>query len=136
MTQETSKLDRELLDEMAELGLTDLHDLIEMYMEQATETTQQLCTAIEERKAEDVNQLAHRLAGSSAVCGATSVMNSLRTLELRGREANWPAIEKDFAQAIWEIESCEQLLEEYLAGKNQPLHVAFKPPQRTPVLHS
>jgi HPt (histidine-containing phosphotransfer) domain-containing protein len=136
MTQNESKLDLELLDEMAKLGIDDLRELIEAYVEQATETMQQLLVAIDAKKADDVAELAHRLAGSCGVCGATSAMNTLRMLERHGCEANWPAIERRFTQAVREVELSGWLLGEYLKEKNQTLCAAFAPPAMAQMLHS
>jgi two-component system, OmpR family, sensor histidine kinase TorS len=136
MTQNESKLDLELLDEMAELGIEDLRELIEAYLEQATEAMQQVCAAIDAKKADDVAELAHRLAGSSGVCGAASAMNALRMLERHGCAENWPAIERWFTQAVREIEMSQQLLGEYLKERRQPFRAVFAPPAMAQMLHS
>jgi two-component system, OmpR family, sensor histidine kinase TorS len=136
MTQSISKLDLEVLDEMADLGIEDLRELIDAYIEQANEVMQNLYRAIDARNADEVAELAHRLAGSSGVCGATSAMNALRILERSGCQANWPAITKQFEQAMQEIESSGQLLANYLKEKNQKLRTAFVPPKMLQVSHS
>jgi HPt (histidine-containing phosphotransfer) domain-containing protein len=136
MTQDESRLDLELLDEMAGLGIGDLRELLEVYLSQATEMMQQLAKAINADNANDVAQYAHRLAGSSAACGAATAMNLLRSMERHGREANWPAIQQEFAQTIEELKLSEHCLREYMATRNQSLGVSFVPPKTADDLHS
>jgi HPt (histidine-containing phosphotransfer) domain-containing protein len=136
MTQNGSKLDLELLDEMADLGIEDLRELIDEYMEQANEVMQNVYRAIDAGNADEVAGLAHRLAGSCGVCGATSAMNTLRMLERSGCQANWPAITKQFEQSIQEIQSSGELLGNYLRERNQRLRTTFVPPQMLQVSHS
>ena len=136
MTQNEAKLDLELLEEMAGLGIEDLRELIDAYLEQATEGMQKICSAIDAKNADEVADLAHRLAGSSAVCGMTSAMNMLRMLEQSGCKANWPAIEMQEVQAIREIESNERLVRDYLGEKNQKLRGVFVPPAIAQMSHS
>jgi HPt (histidine-containing phosphotransfer) domain-containing protein len=131
MQLEASLLDRELLDEMAALGIADLRDLIEVYLQQATEIMESLNSAIGAQNTRDAATLSHRLAGSSAACGATAVMNSLRTLEIMEREGNVSDAQALFEHAIWQLQASERLLADYLAQNRQSLRVSFVPPKNT-----
>jgi HPt (histidine-containing phosphotransfer) domain-containing protein len=113
-------LDRELLDESAECGLDDLHELIDMYFEQADEIIGELRTAVDTAAAKDVDQLAHKLAGSSAVCGLSAMMEPLRSLERLGRQGQLAGSDKLLADATERLELCRRLLAEYFAEKGCP----------------
>ena len=115
---EKSLLDIELLDENAEMGIDGLRELIDMYLAQADETMAGLRTSIKAGKADNVNHLAHKLAGSSAVCGITAMVGPLRTLEQRGRDGQLSDAEQLVAEMTQRLESCRRLLDEYLATKS------------------
>jgi HPt (histidine-containing phosphotransfer) domain-containing protein len=117
MTPVDSPLDLELLDENADFGLDDLQDLIQMYLTQADEIMGHLKTAIQAGAATDVDQLAHKLAGSSAVCGVQAMITPLRTLEKQAREGQLAGSEQVLDDAMQRLELCRRLLAEYLAGK-------------------
>ena len=136
MTENEPKLDLEVLDEMADLGIDDLRELIDAFLEQATEEMRNICRAIDAKNADNVANLAHRLAGSCAVCGATSAMTALRLLERSGCQANWPAIATHFDRSVQELESDGQLLADYLKAKNQTLRATFAPPAVPQMSHS
>lgn len=118
MTTVESPLDVKMLDENADFGLDGLTELIEMYLNQADETMTGLQTAIKNGASQEVDQLAHRLAGSSAVCGITAMMQPLRTLEKQGREGRLDGADQVLAEATERLELCRRLLNEYLAGKH------------------
>ena len=117
MDSEEALLDVELLDENAEIGLDGLRDLIDMYLTKADELLKDLQAAIEVGAAEDVKRLAHRLAGSSVVCGVTAMVQPLRALEQRGREGQLSDADQLLAQTVQRLEVCRRLLAEYLAEK-------------------
>jgi HPt (histidine-containing phosphotransfer) domain-containing protein len=113
-------LDRELLDENAECGLDDLHELIELYMEQAIDIIGELRIAVHTGAAKDVDHLAHKLAGSSAVCGLTAMVEPLRALEKLGHEGQLAGSAQLLDQATERLELSRRLLAEYLAEKARP----------------
>ena len=114
---EESPLDIELLDESYELDGDGLRELIDMYFVQAEETIAGLRKAIRAGDSDNVHQLAHKLAGSSAVCGLTAMVGPLRTLQQRGRERRLADAEPFVATITERLESCRRLLNEYLASK-------------------
>jgi HPt (histidine-containing phosphotransfer) domain-containing protein len=119
MTLEESPLDLELLDENADLGLDSLNELIDLYLAQADETMAGLRTAVAAGDAVDVGRLAHKLAGSSAVCGVKAMTSSLRALEQRSREGRLSEFDQLLAHTSQQLESCRRLLAEYLAEKGR-----------------
>ena len=112
-------LDRELLDENAEFGLDDLNELIELYLAQADEIMGELRTAVQTGAAKDVDHLAHKLAGSSAVCGVAAMIEPLRSLEKLGHEGKLAGSDQLLAEATERLELCRRLLAEYLAEKSR-----------------
>jgi HPt (histidine-containing phosphotransfer) domain-containing protein len=114
---EESPVDIALLDENAELGLDDLRELIDMYFTQADEILAGLRTAINAGAAKDVGELAHKLAGSSAVCGMTAMMAPLRALERQGREGQLSDAKPLMAETTERLDLCRRMLDEYLAEK-------------------
>jgi HPt (histidine-containing phosphotransfer) domain-containing protein len=117
MSPVESPIDKELLDESAELGLDDLRELIDMYLDQADEIMGGLRTAVQAGAAAEVNDLAHKLAGSSAVVGAAAVVQPLRTLEHLARDGQLSGSDKLLAEANERLELCRRLLAEYLTDK-------------------
>ena len=117
MDSEESLLDVELLDECAAIGVDGLRELIDMYLTKADELLKDLQAAIEVGAADDVKRLAHRLAGSSVVCGVTAMVQPLRALEQRGREGQLSDAGQLFAETVQRLEMCRRLLAEYLAEK-------------------
>jgi HPt (histidine-containing phosphotransfer) domain-containing protein len=115
---EQTPLDISVLDENAELGIDGLHELIDEYNKQAEETIVGLREAIRAGKAENVNQLAHKLAGSSAVCGITGLVGPLRTLEQRGRVDELADADQLLNVVIERMELCRRLVDAYLAEKD------------------
>jgi HPt (histidine-containing phosphotransfer) domain-containing protein len=110
-------IDRELLDESAEYGLDDLQELIDLYMEQADELIGGLRTAVRNGAAKDVDQLAHKLAGASAVVGANAMVGPLRTLEKQGRDGQLAGSEQLLAEITERLDLCQRLLNEFLSEK-------------------
>jgi HPt (histidine-containing phosphotransfer) domain-containing protein len=111
-------LDRALLDESAEFGLDDLRELIDLYLAQADEIMGELGTAVKTGGASDVDELAHKLAGSSAVCGVAAMVEPLRTLEKLGREDDLAGADQILAEATARLALCRRLLADYLAEKS------------------
>lgn len=111
---EESPLDRETLDSIAEGDPDGARELVELFLEQAEKTMRDLHGAIEAGAAGDVNHLAHKLAGSSAACGATGMMPPLHALEQRGREGVLSDAGNLLAQIEQRLESTRRLLAEYL----------------------
>ncbi|MCX7424843.1 MAG: PhnD/SsuA/transferrin family substrate-binding protein [Planctomycetia bacterium] len=111
---EEPSLDRESLDGFAEGDPEGARELIELYLEQAAETMKNLHAAIDAGAADDVNHLAHRLAGGSAVCGVTAVVAPLRTLEQRGRENQLSDAGDLLAQIEQRLEISRLALAKYL----------------------
>jgi HPt (histidine-containing phosphotransfer) domain-containing protein len=117
MAFEELPLDIELLDENAEIGMDGLRELLDMYLVQADELMNDLQTAIASGSAKDVDHLAHKLAGSSAVCGVKVMETPLRDLEKKGRSGNLEGADELLNQIADRLELSRRLLAEYLAGK-------------------
>ena len=119
MDSEEALLDVELLDENAAIGVDGLRELIDLYLAKADELLNDMQAAIEVGAAEDVKRLAHRLVGSSVVCGVTAMVEPLRALEQRGRDGQLSDADQLLAQTVRRLEMCRRLLAEYLAEKSR-----------------
>jgi HPt (histidine-containing phosphotransfer) domain-containing protein len=117
MDSEESLLDMELLDECAAIGVDGLRELIDLYLAQADKLLKDLRAAIAAGTAEEAKRLAHRLAGSSVVCGVTAMVQPLRALEERGREGQLSDASVLLGETVQRLEVCRRLLAEYLAEK-------------------
>lgn len=117
MDSEEALLDLELLDENAAIGVDGLRDLIDLYLTKADELLKDLQAAIKVGAADEVKRLAHRLAGSSVVCGVTAMVQPLQVLEQRGRDGQLSDAGELLAQTIGRLKMCRRLLAEYLAEK-------------------
>jgi PAS domain S-box-containing protein len=107
-------LDVELLEEMSKTGPDGLSELVDLYLTQAKEIMADLRTAIAAGAAEDVKQLAHKFAGSSAVCGVKAIVPPLRALEQQGKEGRLSEADQLLAQASLRLELSEKALADYL----------------------
>ncbi|MBN2577960.1 MAG: CHASE domain-containing protein [Pirellulales bacterium] len=110
-------LDRELLEEDADLSTDDLRELVEMYLSQAQDIKKDLKASIEAGSASGVKQSAHKLAGASMVCGAGAMVSLLRTLEQQGNEGRLAEADRLLAEFDRRLELTERALKEYLAEK-------------------
>ena len=61
--------------------------------------------------------MAHKLAGSSAVCGVSVMVTPLRALERRGREGQLAGADQLLAEVTQRLELSRRLLAEYLDEK-------------------
>ena len=96
-----------------------LQDLANLYFEQAGEIMPALGAALEKRAADDVDHLAHKLAGASLTCGMTVMVGPLRELESRGRKGDLAGADGFMAQAAANLEIVRAAVQEYLrSGKN------------------
>jgi PAS domain S-box-containing protein len=64
----------------------ELHEIVDIYLHQMSEGLARLNVAVQSGDAEQVNLIAHNSAGTSANCGMTAVVESLRLLERMGVE--------------------------------------------------
>ncbi|MEN6407065.1 MAG: Hpt domain-containing protein [Thermoguttaceae bacterium] len=128
MANDNLLMDAESLDENADLGLEYLGELIDAYLNQATEVVAELHGAIRDHRPKDLSDMAHRLAGSSAACGASAVMTTLRKLEQCGREENLEPADALLDQVIAQLQTTQQFLEGYVHQKGASFRASFTPP--------
>ena len=95
-----------------------MQDLAKLYFDQASEIMAALVAALEKRSADDVDYLAHKLAGASLSCGMSGMVAPLRELETRGRKGDLTGAEGFMAQAAANLEIVRAAVQEYLrSGK-------------------
>ena len=93
-------LDTDVLGELTGMGLDELHELVEMYLAQADDTLAGLRAAIAADAVGDVARLAHKLAGSSAACGASAMQHALRGLEQRAKSNQLTAADRSLNDVL------------------------------------
>ena len=91
-----------------------LQDLANLYFDQAREIMAALGEAVEKRAANDVDYLAHKLAGASLSCGMSAMVAPLRELEARGRAGNLAGADGFMGQAVANLEIVRAQVEDYL----------------------
>jgi PAS domain S-box-containing protein len=64
----------------------ELHEILEVYLDQMSESLARLDIAVQSGNASEVNQIAHNCGGTSANCGMVAVVESFRKLERMGSE--------------------------------------------------
>jgi PAS domain S-box-containing protein len=96
--EEPPLVDMALLSDAAGQDETRLLDLIRLYSKQMAEQVPLLEAAIAEGAAEEVRQIAHRCAGSSASCGMLGVVPPLQDLERMGKERRLADAPRAFAE--------------------------------------
>lgn len=116
MTEDMS-LDTALLDETFDTDEEGLRELLDMYWTQADQTVPELRKAVAAGDSKNVDYLAHKLAGSSGVCGIAAMVRPLRTLEKCGRAGDLSDAESLLASITETLETCRRLVEDYLAAK-------------------
>ena len=122
-------IDAQSLEKNAELGVEYLGELIDAYLNQATETVAELYGAVQENRPQDLGDMASRLAGSSAACGASAVAATLRKLEQCGRNEDLGSVDALLDQVIAELQTTQQYLDGYVHRKGATLRTSFAPPR-------
>jgi CheY-like chemotaxis protein/HPt (histidine-containing phosphotransfer) domain-containing protein len=81
-------LDTVTLQELADVDVTDIVELVDLFRTQTKELMTALNWAVASAESQEINRIAHKLAGSSAACGLKAVITPLRELEKKGKEGD------------------------------------------------
>jgi HPt (histidine-containing phosphotransfer) domain-containing protein len=100
---EAAPVNQELLRENSDGTLKGLKMLVDLFLDQTGQNLEKLRKAFEARDAVGMRTIAHKMAGSSATCGAADLSTLFREMEKLGmenrlREASslLPRLEKEF----------------------------------------
>lgn len=115
-------VDMERLREFTENNPDSLRELISLYMDQTNQQFAELKSAVEERAAAKIRQLAHSCAGASATCGMVRLVPILRELERQGGQNALENPGELYDRAEAELLEIQKFLEPHLAP--QPSHAA------------
>ncbi len=107
-----SSVDWEVFMEVAGNNKAGAHLLAGRYIQQTTEQLGKLRTAVAAGAGSEVKRLAHRAAGSSAMCGVTHVAELLREMECAGCEDRLADTPWLYAQIETEFEQVKHILAE------------------------
>ncbi|MEI7728820.1 MAG: response regulator [Verrucomicrobiota bacterium] len=109
-----SPFESERLEEISGGNPVNQRDLILLYLNQAGELMRLLDAAIRRQDFLEAGRHAHKLAGSSSVCGINHVAQSLRVIE-QLCECGQPAkVPEHFAVTVQQLEIARKALTEYL----------------------
>jgi HPt (histidine-containing phosphotransfer) domain-containing protein len=100
--QDSPPVDMEIFLEVAG-NQERIPEMARRYLEQAREHLDKLQQAITDGVAEDVKSLAHKLAGSSAMCGMNDLVVLLRELEGMGHERQLAVADRVLARVTQEF---------------------------------
>ncbi len=109
-----ASLDRESLDLIAAGDVKGAREVIDMYLSQGRHILVDLRGASQKNDAAQVRQLAHKLAGSSAVCGLPIMVEPLRELEQKGADEKLEGTEELIERIERRLDLGEKLLTQYL----------------------
>jgi CheY-like chemotaxis protein len=111
-------VDMERLKEFTENNPDSLRELINLYMDQTGQQFAELKTAVEERSAAKIRQLAHSCAGASATCGMVRLVPILRELERQGAQNALENPRELYDRAAAELLEIQKFLEPHLAPQS------------------
>ncbi len=114
--------DRESLDAVASGDLEGARELIDMYLNQSRHILDSLREASQKNDAKQINQLAHKLAGSSAVCGLPIMVEPLRELEAKGAEENLVGSDELIERIEGNLNVSRKFLEQYLMDMEKEMN--------------
>jgi HPt (histidine-containing phosphotransfer) domain-containing protein len=90
-----------------------MRELLEMYFGQADQIMAGLRKAVENSAVKDVDQLAHKLAGSSLACGLSAIVPPLRQLELGAKAGHLHNAAALVAEAASALELLRRAVQSY-----------------------
>jgi CheY-like chemotaxis protein len=94
----------------------EVHELVELYLEQMAHKLERLSEAIQTEKASEIELIAHNCAGVSANCGIVNVVGPLRELERMGREKTLEGAAALGVQVSREFERASRYLHDTLTS--------------------
>ncbi|MHB8520441.1 MAG: response regulator [Limisphaerales bacterium] len=103
-------IDLERLNELTDRDPNRMRDLITLIRKESGTIFKELSQAVEEKSLDHIRQFAHKLSGSSSLCGMEPLADRLRQLEQNARELCAPEVAANFAQVAVEFERVEKEL--------------------------
>jgi two-component system sensor histidine kinase/response regulator len=91
-----------------------MRELANLYLAQAADLLRGLDLALQEGSAQEVEELAHKLAGSSASCGMAAILPALRALERVAQEGELAGAKELYAEAVRQFDRIESFLKNFL----------------------
>jgi CheY-like chemotaxis protein len=110
-------VDFERLLEFAEGDMTNLQELVTLYLQQTTQQLNQLRAALAAGNAAEVRRVAHSCAGASATCGMRRITPMLRRMEARAEAGDLSELPRLLAEIEQEFQQIQQQVREWLAAR-------------------
>jgi CheY-like chemotaxis protein len=115
-------VDFERLLEFAEGDMTNLQELVTLYLHQTTQQLNQLRSALAAGNAAEVRRVAHSCAGASATCGMRRITPMLRRMEARAEAGDLSELPRLLAEIEQEFQQIQQQVREWLAARGSSTH--------------
>ena len=90
-----------------------LRELMDLYFGQADQIMPGLGRAIEAGDVEEVDHLAHKLAGSSLACGMSGPVKALRQLEHNAKAGHLQGAPDGFREVSLQLEAVRRFMRDY-----------------------
>jgi HPt (histidine-containing phosphotransfer) domain-containing protein len=113
-------VDMDRLKDLTDGNEENLRELVELYIKQTGEQMEQIQTAVQANRTDEVRRVAHSCAGASATCGITRLVPLLRELERQGQEGKLTNAEELSRQATKEFEQVRTFLSAQLSLLKAP----------------
>jgi HPt (histidine-containing phosphotransfer) domain-containing protein len=97
-----------------------MRELMDLYFGQADQIMPGLHQAIKNSAIDDVDHLAHKLAGSSLACGMSAIVPSLRRMEMGAKDGHLNGAEASMAEAVVALEQLRHAVQEHLRRPQTP----------------
>jgi len=91
-----------------------MRELMKMYFGQADQIMAGLRQAIHDGVVDEVDHLAHKLAGSSLACGLSAIVPSLRHMEFGAKAGHLNGAETAIAEAATALELLRSAVQDHL----------------------
>jgi HPt (histidine-containing phosphotransfer) domain-containing protein len=109
----TPLVDLEQLQSACDGDAELMRELLNLYFGQADQIMAGLGKAIPEGDVEQVDHLAHKLAGSSLACGMSALVPALRQLEHNAKSGHLQGAPEWFAQVGVQLEAVRQYMHDH-----------------------
>lgn len=113
-TPKTPLIDFDQLQSACDGDAALMRDLMDLYFGQADQIMADLHKAIANRAVDDVDHLAHKLAGSSLACGMSAIVPSLRSMEMGAKAGHLNGAEASMAEAVDSLAKLRQAVHDHL----------------------
>ena len=114
-------MDLETLRQATDGDAVEQRELLELYLEETSKQVRALEGAVRNRAGGEIEQIAHKCAGSSATLGMVAVVGALRELERMGREGDLENAESQLQAVVGGFERLNRYIREELLNSSRSI---------------